>query len=219
MFVFKYIYICVGCVGGGCLCVPIYVFIYVCVCVHALPPASILCGWKESVVEACHQKFKSKEPAWLLCNRCSTVLLNEERSSERDEQGPRKLFPAAWAPRQQMSQRMLFSQGPRFTGRGGGALRSTCFGTCKPLVGWDTGILSATSATSRAEQIGGVTHHRQDPLGLWSSAEERDETELAFCHLGWRFVGSGIIVMSREWGSHSVPSIHCSSTGLALVSE
>lgn len=45
---FRYIYICVGCVGGSCLCVPIYMFIYVCACAcvytHCLLPLFSVVG-------------------------------------------------------------------------------------------------------------------------------------------------------------------------------
>lgn len=118
----------------------VYICMCVCLCVHALPPASILCGWKEAFVEVATRSFKSKEPVWLLFNRHSMILLNWECSSERYEQGTRKLFPAAWAPGQHILRRMLFPQGLLFTGRGGGALRSTYFGICDPLVGGTQGI-------------------------------------------------------------------------------
>lgn len=38
----------------------VYICASACLCVHARPPASVLCGWKEAVVEAATvvQKFQ-----------------------------------------------------------------------------------------------------------------------------------------------------------------
>lgn len=100
MFVLRYIYMCVGCVGRGGLYIPIYMFIYVCACVcvytHALlPPVSVVGKRLSLRLPPQARSFRSKEPVWLLFNRSSTILLNAECSTERYGQGARKLFPAA----------------------------------------------------------------------------------------------------------------------------
>lgn len=49
-----------------------------CLCVHALPPASILFGFREAVIVTATvgQSFRSKDPTWLFLNQCSMILLN-----------------------------------------------------------------------------------------------------------------------------------------------
>lgn len=169
---------------GGGLCIPIYMFIYVCarVCVytHALLPLFSVAGkrlWLR--LPPWVRSFKSKEPAWLLFNRYSTVLLNSECSSERDEQGTRKLFPAAWAPRQQILQTMLFPQGLRFNWQARRGTWEHIFWHLRTS-GWvgHRAWVEGLWATSGAEQRGGVTHYRRASLWEyqrtpWSSGNQR----------------------------------------------
>lgn len=250
MFVFICTYACVGLVCVGLLVYTRrYVYICMCVCVclrtHSLQPLFSLV--LESLLlrlPPWARSLKSKEPAQLLFNWCSMILLKS--SCQRDMNvwllwtGNKKTISSCVTIKTTniiaenvISTRILLYLSLRLERR---CALEHIFGICEPFVRWETRPLRKAYQYSGAEQIGGDVIGRfhcgsiRGPPwalaisgGLGWSVHTKGETELPFvkgllCHLGLLFGGRRVIVMSRKWGIHSVPSIYC-STELALLSE